>query len=282
MFLIYIRPLHAAAATTTTPSGAEQAFAKLKSMAGQWELTTPSGQKGKISYEVISDGHAVLERHFGMVSVYHLDGASVLMTHYCASGNQPRLRARQFGQTLNFEFVDVSNATSKSEYVSSLAIQFVSADEVRETWGFTASDRSSQEIFVLKRISTQEEKVNHMISWFEISVADLERATKFYANIFALDLRREKIAGQDMAFFPHTKGSISGALLNRPDHRPTGSANSVNLYMNGGDDLSTVLNRVATAGGKVILPKTQIAPDIGYMGIFEDTEGNHLSLYSPN
>jgi len=53
------------------------------------------------------------------------------------------------------------------------------------------------------------------------------------------------------------------------------------VYLNGGENLDTVLNRVNTAGGKVVLPKTPIGDgSMGYIGIFEDTEGNHVSLHS--
>jgi predicted enzyme related to lactoylglutathione lyase len=52
------------------------------------------------------------------------------------------------------------------------------------------------------------------------------------------------------------------------------------LYLNANPDLSPVLGRIPAAGGKVLLPKTQITPEIGYKAVFEDTEGNRLALHS--
>ncbi len=52
------------------------------------------------------------------------------------------------------------------------------------------------------------------------------------------------------------------------------------IYLNGGDDLSVPLARVAPAGGAVIVPKTTISPEIGCFAVFRDSEGNHVGLFS--
>ena len=52
------------------------------------------------------------------------------------------------------------------------------------------------------------------------------------------------------------------------------------LYLNAGDDLQTMLDKVAQSGGEVILPKTEISPEMGYFALFMDTEGNKLGLHS--
>ena len=54
------------------------------------------------------------------------------------------------------------------------------------------------------------------------------------------------------------------------------------VYLNGNDDLSVMLGRVESAGGKILRGKTQISPDIGYMAVFEDSEGNRIALHSQN
>src|SRR5690349_4484997 len=100
-------------------SDAAAAFAKLKSLAGEWEGNTDKG-KVRLSYEVISGGNAVAERETGaqmpeMLTVYHLDGNRLLLTHYCAAGNQPRMEATAFDpQTgeLRFKFLDATNLAS--------------------------------------------------------------------------------------------------------------------------------------------------------------------------
>jgi predicted enzyme related to lactoylglutathione lyase len=52
------------------------------------------------------------------------------------------------------------------------------------------------------------------------------------------------------------------------------------VYLNGGKDLSVVLDRVEKAGGKIMLPKTKIDDEMGYYAIFNDCEGNKVGLHS--
>ena len=56
--------------------------------------------------------------------------------------------------------------------------------------------------------------------------------------------------------------------------------NGTLLYLNANPDVQIILDRVEAAGGKVVVPKTEISPDYGYMGIFIDTEGNRIGLHS--
>ena len=74
------------------------------------------------------------------------------------------------------------------------------------------------------------------------------------------------------------QGGISGAIVSGKDYRP--NADGVKVYLNGDPDLNIILNRVEAAGGKVVQKKTQITPEIVYMAVFEDTEGNIISLHS--
>jgi predicted enzyme related to lactoylglutathione lyase len=63
-------------------------------------------------------------------------------------------------------------------------------------------------------------------------------------------------------------------------HKPSGDG--VKIYLNGNPDLSVALGKVEAAGGKIIMPKTSIGPDSGYMAFFSDTEGNVIALHSQN
>ena len=73
---------------------------------------------------------------------------------------------------------------------------------------------------------------------------------------------------------------IGGAIVYGEGYIPT--KDGVKVYLNAGNDLNVVLNRVEKAGGKVALPKTLVAPDLGYFAMLEDTEGNRISLHSRN
>ncbi len=80
-----------------------------------------------------------------------------------------------------------------------------------------------------------------------------------------------------MAMFPFAPGIASGALVQSPDSKPSGSGTTV--YLNGGNDLSDPLSRVEAAGGKIIMPKTSMGEN-GFVARFQDTEGNVVALHS--
>ena len=120
------------------------------------------------------------------------------------------------------------------------------------------------------------------INWFEISVADIKRAQKFYETVFGIKMDTQEMMGMKMAFFPYEpgKGKASGGLVQGPMHKPSGDG--VKVYLNGNPDLSKALGRVENAGGKITMPKTKISDDIGFMAFFVDSEGNSVALHSQN
>lgn len=119
------------------------------------------------------------------------------------------------------------------------------------------------------------------LNWFEISVAEMPRAKKFYESIFGVSLLSGDVAGTSMAFFPTSdeNGKVGGALAQGPFHKP--SIDGSKVYLNANPNLSAVLDRVEYSGGKVVLPKTSIG-DFGHMAFFIDTEGNVVGLHSKN
>ncbi len=117
------------------------------------------------------------------------------------------------------------------------------------------------------------------INWFEIPVQDMDRASKFYAEVLDGELHRQEVMGTEMAFLPMEGEGVGGALCKGEMHKPS-SEGSI-LYLNGGEDLATPLSKVETAGGKVTLPKTKISDEIGYFAFFVDTEGNSIGFHSP-
>jgi predicted enzyme related to lactoylglutathione lyase len=120
--------------------------------------------------------------------------------------------------------------------------------------------------------------MQNMINWFEIPTADISRAKKFYQTILDTEMNETEMFGTKMAFFPTDGSNISGAIVQGEDYSP--SSQGALVYLNGGSNLETSLSKVAAAGGKVIVPKTQISPEMGYFAIFIDTEGNKIALHS--
>lgn len=124
------------------------------------------------------------------------------------------------------------------------------------------------------------EMLHNAISWFEIPVNEFERAKKFYSAIYEYDMPEMVMGTTRMGFLLHDqqKGGIGGAIVHGLEHVP--SKDGPKVYLNGGEDLTVVLNRVEEAGGKVLTHKTAITPEYGYYAVFEDTEGNLISLHS--
>ncbi|NNV55112.1 VOC family protein [Limnovirga soli] len=118
------------------------------------------------------------------------------------------------------------------------------------------------------------------LNWFEISVLDINRAKDFYEKVFNIEMPLQEMMGRKMAYFPseNMNGKVSGALVESSMHQP--SASGAKIYLNGNPDLSAALGNIAAAGGQVLMPKTKISDDIGFMAFFLDTEGNAVALHS--
>lgn len=120
----------------------------------------------------------------------------------------------------------------------------------------------------------------HAISWFEIPTTDLERAQKFYETILAIKMVKLDMPNLSMRMFPvEDFNYISGALVYAPDfYQPQASGTLV--YLNANPDVQVVLDRVEEAGGSILIPKTEISPEHGFMAVILDTEGNRIALHS--
>jgi predicted enzyme related to lactoylglutathione lyase len=115
------------------------------------------------------------------------------------------------------------------------------------------------------------------INWFEIPVSNLNRAAKFYNTILGADIQAQDMpGGGQMGFLPSEEG-VGGAIVQGEGYVP--SQQGALVYLNGGDDLSTVLSKVEAAGGKVLAPKTEIG-EYGFIAFFADSEGNKVGLHS--
>jgi uncharacterized protein len=124
--------------------------------------------------------------------------------------------------------------------------------------------------------------MQHAISWFEIPSTDLDRATRFYETIFDLQLIPLDIAQIKMRMFPvdDPATSIGGAVVYAEGFYHPSASHGPLIYLNANPDVQVILDRVEAAGGKILVPKTQITPEYGHMGIFLDTEGNRIGLHS--
>jgi predicted enzyme related to lactoylglutathione lyase len=125
--------------------------------------------------------------------------------------------------------------------------------------------------------SKKPEQQKDYVSWFEIPAIDFQQAVHFYQHIFGITMQQQINEVNAMAFFP-TNNGIGGAVIAGSGSIPSDTGPLI--YLNGGKDLSIVLNKVEEAGGRIIMPKTLISEDAGYFAIFLDSQGNKLALHS--
>lgn len=118
------------------------------------------------------------------------------------------------------------------------------------------------------------------LNWFEIPATDFERATTFYAKVLDAQIHADPSPNMQYAYLPAEpeKGAFGGAIACGENFVP--SMTGTTVYLDGGKDLSVPLSRVESAGGKVILPKTAIGENRGFIALFIDTEGNKVGFHS--
>ena len=148
---ITVLALILAAAIGTPAAGAppdsaksSPAFDKLKSLVGSWKGKDEEGKPVTISYKVVSAGTSIMEtldmaeNKEAMVTMYHPNGRTLMMTHYCSMGNQPRMKTKGLskdGKTLSFSFIDATNlASPKDNYMHRLVFTFKDDDHISQAW----------------------------------------------------------------------------------------------------------------------------------------------------
>ena len=119
------------------------------------------------------------------------------------------------------------------------------------------------------------------VSWFEIPTKDLNRAQVFYEAIFDMKMTPFDTPQVKMRMFPlEDPMSIGGALVYNDQFYKSSSTDGPLVYLNANPDVHNILSKVEAAGGKILVPKTMISPEYGFMGMFLDTEGNRIALHS--
>lgn len=121
----------------------------------------------------------------------------------------------------------------------------------------------------------------HALNWFEIPVADMDRAQRFYETLTGQSLQREAFGGpgQELAVFPgDDETDVRGALFKNPAMRPADQGTLV--YLNAGKTLEPWLSRVEAAGGRVTLPKVTLLDGMGCFAHIIDSEGNRVGIHA--
>ncbi len=138
---------------------AQKSFDQLKSLNGSWEGKNSQGQPVQVSYRMTAGGSALMSEINGhgedMISMIHFDGPNrLVLTHYCAAGNQPRMQASGSpdGKTITFSFLDATNlGNPQSGHMDHVVIAMLDANHHTEEWNFTDHGKEMKEVFDLTR-----------------------------------------------------------------------------------------------------------------------------------
>ncbi len=113
------------------------------------------------------------------------------------------------------------------------------------------------------------------INWFQIPATDLERATAFYADVLRAETMPMTMPGARMQAFV-SGGRPVGAIVESEHVAP--SDQGTLMFLDAGGPVGDALARVERAGGRIVLPRTEIG-EYGVIGQFLDTEGNRLAFH---
>lgn len=121
--------------------------------------------------------------------------------------------------------------------------------------------------------------MTNAINWFEIPVADMDRAQAFYEKVLGRTLKREDFGGDLLAVFPHDEPAIGGCLI-AGAQRTAESKSGIRIYLDCMPSIDAVLSRVEAAGGQVVAPKSALPAGMGFIAHLRDTEGNEVGLHA--
>lgn len=142
------------------PTDGKEGFEALKKLEGTWTQTQKDGAVSQVTLSVVAGGSAILEQHVGRdrtrvsaASVYHLDNGALVMTHYGAEGNHPRMKATSVeAQRIRFETTDVLNLKSASApHVSAVTFAFKDTDHLTQEWTTKQDGKVTKHVVELTR-----------------------------------------------------------------------------------------------------------------------------------
>jgi len=132
---------------------AQNGFEQFKKLDGQWIGRSTKGWEETITFKTIAKGSVVVENSFDahpnetMMTMFHLDGARLLLTHYCVAGSQPRLAATAFddnGRTITFTFLDATNLPSRDKgHMDKAVFRFKDENSFSSQWTWYQDGKES-------------------------------------------------------------------------------------------------------------------------------------------
>ena len=139
-------------------SDAHKSFDLLKGMEGNWAGKKQQGQPVEVTFRITAGGSALMSEIHGhgpenMITMFHMDGDRLLMTHYCGAGNQPRMKVvAADAKSVSFEFFDGTNIGPGDGHMQHASFTASDADHQVEEWVFVDHGKEIKEVFTLARV----------------------------------------------------------------------------------------------------------------------------------
>jgi hypothetical protein len=136
---------------------AEHSFRQLAALEGKWVGKGSEGQPIEVTFRMTAGGSALMseihgEGHENMISMFHMDGDRLIMTHYCGAGNQPRMKVISAdAKSVSFEFFDGTNIGPGAGHMQHVTFAQLDPDHHTEAWVFLDHGKEMKESFTLER-----------------------------------------------------------------------------------------------------------------------------------
>lgn len=136
---------------------AEKSFHQLAGLEGAWVGKGSERQPVKVSFRMTAGGSALMseilgEGHENMITMFHMDGDRLIMTHYCGAGNQPRMKVVSAdAKSVSFEFFDGTNIGPGAGHMQHVTFSQADANHHTEEWVFLDHGKEMKESFTLER-----------------------------------------------------------------------------------------------------------------------------------
>jgi hypothetical protein len=146
------------AALVMAETDARKTFDQLKGMEGNWVGKNGKGEPLQVTFRSTAGGSALMSEIHGkgpenMITMFHVDGDRLLMTHYCGAGNQPRMKViTADAKSVGFEFVDGTNIGPGDGHMQRVTFTQPDADHHLEEWVFLDHGKEMKELFTLERV----------------------------------------------------------------------------------------------------------------------------------
>jgi len=146
-------------------SQAVEGFQRFKKLEGKWKGRSTKGWQETVEYKTIAAGSVVVESSFEahpneqMMTMFHMDGDRLMLTHYCVAKNQARLVATSFadqGKTITFTFLDATNIPTRDKgHMDKVVFRFIDDNHMTSQWTWYQNGKESwMEQIEMERLPT--------------------------------------------------------------------------------------------------------------------------------